>query len=138
MSSIVCLPIDPALWPGFDDGWRYDEHPGDCHSETDGECWTTCCRECAGTGVWPVPWIATVEQGRGDDSASCVSCKGTGRAVVCLAAPGCDRTDCERTDVVEVVHFNPNIVRPLYSDRPGWRHYRYCAEHARAVVAPES
>lgn len=69
------------------DVWDYDTHPGDCHPRRDGDVWTVCCRECAGTGVFPVPWIDRPSQGR-DDMAACsdVYCKGTGRHVVVLAA----------------------------------------------------
>lgn len=66
--------------------WNYDAHPGDCCAlrEPDGT-WSVCCRECAGTGVFPVPWIDSVSEGRSDmASCSCVRCKGTGRATVCL------------------------------------------------------
>lgn len=87
MGDICCLPIDPVLWPGFESGWDYALHPGDCHPRVVGAVWVACCRECAGTGVWPVPWIATVDDGRDDPSASCVSCKGTGRAEIVLAKP---------------------------------------------------
>lgn len=68
------------------EGWDYATHPGDCHPHRDGDTWTTCCRECAGTGVFPVPWVTTVAEGRADPDASCVKCKGSGRAVVGMAA----------------------------------------------------
>lgn len=72
------------------DGWDFTEHPGDCHPAVVDGCWTTCCRECAGTGIFPVPWIGSVDEGRariaGDvDDVSCVSCKGTGRSLVMVA-----------------------------------------------------
>lgn len=82
---IVCLPLDPEHWPDFDSGWDWDKHPGDCHPRMNDGFWSTCCAECAGTGVWPVPWISTVDQGRTDPLAGCVSCKNTGRAIVALA-----------------------------------------------------
>lgn len=67
--------------------WDYDDHPGDCCPRVEGAVWTVCCRECAGTGVFPVPWIETVAQGRADmATCSCVRCKGTGRAAVVIAA----------------------------------------------------
>lgn len=56
-------------------GWDYETHPGDCHPVRDDDAWWTCCRECAGTGVFPAPWITTVEQGRTDmDTCACVAC----------------------------------------------------------------
>ena len=69
-------------------GWDYDTHPGDCHPRRTDGCWTTCCAECAGTGIWPVPWINSPDEGRDDPDASCVACKGSGCAVVAIAAPG--------------------------------------------------
>lgn len=65
--------------------WNYDAHPGDCcaRHEPD-DTWSVCCRECAGTGVFPVPWISSPAEGAGRDDASCVRCKGSGRATVCL------------------------------------------------------
>jgi hypothetical protein len=74
--------------------WDYTTHPGDCHERAEDGVWTVCCRECAGTGVFPVPWINSVEEGRGDpDACSCVACKGTGRSTVGLAA------DCSTPDM---------------------------------------
>jgi len=69
-------------------GWDYAAHPGDCCPRVRGALWEVCCRECAGTGVFPVPWCPTVEQARADPDASCVACKGSGRAVVGFAACG--------------------------------------------------
>lgn len=67
--------------------WNYDLHPGDCCARLDGDVWTVCCRECAGTGVFPVPWIDTPSQGRADmDACSCVHCKGEGWHIVTFAA----------------------------------------------------
>lgn len=68
------------------DEWDYGTHPGDCCPRTEGGVWTVCCRECAGTGVFPVPWISRPSEG-GED-ASCVKCKATGRAIVCVTSPG--------------------------------------------------
>jgi hypothetical protein len=75
--------------------WDYDAHPGDCHPRIDGSVWTVCCRECAGTGVFPVPWVESVTEGRRAEDAGCVACKETGRAVVAMHFPpgqgGCGR-----------------------------------------------
>lgn len=63
-------------------GWAYASHPGDCHADVMDGVWSVCCRECAGTGVFPVPWIARPVL---RDDTSCVACKGSGRALVVLA-----------------------------------------------------
>lgn len=80
-----------------DKGWNYTEHPGDCHPVRKDGVWTTCCRECAGTGVFPVPWIQSATEGKADPDASCVACKATGRSVVGLAAPGTDASGLAAT-----------------------------------------
>jgi hypothetical protein len=67
------------------DEWDYDTHPGDCCPRQEDGLWTVCCRECAGTGIFPVPWIDRPSQG--DENATCVKCKATGRAAVCPIAP---------------------------------------------------
>lgn len=66
--------------------WDYATHPGDCHTRREAaRSWTACCRECAGTGVFPVPWIDTPAEGREDLGAcSCVACKATGRTGVAV------------------------------------------------------
>lgn len=69
-----------------DERWNYAEHPGDSHARQEGGAWTTCCGECAGTGVFPVPWIRSVPEGRADPDASCVRCKASGRTVAAVAA----------------------------------------------------
>jgi hypothetical protein len=70
------------------DGWDYDTHPGDCHPRLEDGVWTVCCRECAGTGGWPVPWADTPADAIATNGG-CVACKETGRAAVTLsAAPG--------------------------------------------------
>jgi hypothetical protein len=75
----------PSPVAGGKTGWDYAEHPGDCHPRKIGAAWVVCCRECAGTGVFPVPWINTPEEGRKRmDDSSCVSCKGTGYSTVSL------------------------------------------------------
>lgn len=71
--------------------WDYDTHPGDCHPTREGGFWWVCCRECAGTGVFPVPWIRSPIEGTarflaGCEDATCVQCKATGRHPVTLAA----------------------------------------------------
>jgi hypothetical protein len=84
------LPPDPAevltRLEELHHTWDYETHPGDCHPRREGGTWTTCCRECAGTGVFPVPWIDSPDAGRSDPDASCVACKASGRAVVGFAA----------------------------------------------------
>ncbi|QPO17055.1 hypothetical protein SEA_DEXDERT_59 [Gordonia phage Dexdert] len=65
--------------------WDYTEHPGDCHPRTDDGVITVCCRECAGTGAFPVPWADTPERAIATDGG-CVACKETGRAFVVFAA----------------------------------------------------
>lgn len=66
-------------------GWDYGQHPGDCcpTATADGVL-TVCCRECAGTGVFPVPWI---DEPTRQAEALCINCKATGRAVVTFAHP---------------------------------------------------
>lgn len=68
------------------EGWNYDEHPGDCHPETVDGVITTCCRECAGTGAFPVPWAETPDEAI-RTAGGCVACKETGRAILGFAAP---------------------------------------------------
>lgn len=65
--------------------WDYEDHPGDCCALVIDGARTVCCRDCAGTGVWPVPWIRNVTEGRADPDAACVLCKATGRSVVMVA-----------------------------------------------------
>ena len=67
--------------------WDYDGHPGDCCPRVIGDLHTVHCRECAGTGVWPVPWIGSPAEGIGREDSTCVQCKASGRMEVALAAP---------------------------------------------------
>lgn len=66
--------------------WDYEAHPGDCCPRVEGDAHTVCCRECAGTGVWPVPWIDSPAQGAGREDATCVRCKASARMEVAMAA----------------------------------------------------
>jgi hypothetical protein len=89
--------------PGkFRPTWDYTTHPGDCHPRQADGVWTTCCPECAGTGVFPVPWISSPAEGRDDPDASCVACKASGRAVVGLA--GSPTPETERMDRCRCKH----------------------------------
>ena len=69
------------------DRWDYAGHPGDCCPKVINGVHTVHCRECAGTGVWPVPWIDTPSDGAGREDATCVRCKASGRMEVAVAAP---------------------------------------------------
>lgn len=66
--------------------WDYASHPGDCCPRIESGLHTVCCRECAGTGMFPVPWVQSVAEARTSGDAGCVACKETGRAVVTVAA----------------------------------------------------
>lgn len=66
-------------------GWDYEAHPGDCCPADDGLMHTVHCRECAGTGVFPVPWI---DRPVPQDDTLCVACKGSGRAIVGTSGGG--------------------------------------------------
>ena len=120
------------------DMWDYATHPGDCHPRKEDGTWTTCCRECAGTGVFPVPWINSPAEGRDDPDASCVACKASGRTVVGLAAtPPSSRADGPTADEELAAHeLMASQFRTMQQEKEhGWREAERWQDRAEAAEA---